>query len=163
MRMAIGVSFTFLRQDRIHMLIEKVTQPTAELFNAMQRLIPQLGKHKVPPTAEELSALIASEGCTLLVARDLEAGGRIIGTLCLNVYRVPTGIRSIVEDVVVDESARRRGVGEALMSHAMDLARAAGANGISLTSRPEREAANLLYQSMGFELRKTNAYRYKLK
>jgi ribosomal protein S18 acetylase RimI-like enzyme len=145
------------------MLIEKVTQPTEELFHAMQHLIPQLGAHKVPPTQEQLAALLASEGCTLLIARDPDAGGRIVGTLCLNVYRVPTGIRSIVEDVVVDESVRRQGVGEALMRHAMDLAREAGASGVSLTSRPDREAANRLYQSMGFELRKTNAYHYKLK
>jgi ribosomal protein S18 acetylase RimI-like enzyme len=144
-------------------LIEKVTGLTDELLQAMQRLIPQLGTHKVPPTAEELSALIASEGCTLLVARDPGAGGRIIGSLCLNIYRVPTGIRSIVEDVVVDESARRQGVGEALMRRALDLARDAGASGLSLTSRPDREAANRLYQSMGFELRKTNAYHYRLK
>jgi len=75
---------------------------------------------------------------------------------------VPTGVRSIVEDVVVDESARRQGVGEALMRRALDLAREAGASGLSLTSRPEREAANRLYQSMGFELRKTNAYIHTL-
>ncbi len=145
------------------MWIEKITYPTDELLQAMQHLIPQLGTHKVPPTAEELSALIASESCTLLVARDTAADGRIIGSLCLNVYRVPTGVRSIVEDVVVDESARRQGVGEALMRRAFDLAREAGASGLSLTSRPDREAANRLYQSMGFELRKTNAYHYKLK
>lgn len=145
------------------MLIEKVTRPTDELLQAMQQLIPQLGRHKIPPTAQELSALIASEGCTLLVARDPDANGRIVGSLCLNVYRVPTGVRSIVEDVVVDESVRRQGVGEALMRRAMDLAREAGASGLSLTSRPEREAANRLYQSMGFELRRTNAYHYKLK
>jgi ribosomal protein S18 acetylase RimI-like enzyme len=145
------------------MLIEKVTRPTGELLVDLQRLIPQLGKHKIPPTAEELAALIASQGCTLLVARDPQKGGRIVGTLCLNIYRVPTGVRSIVEDVVVDESARSQGVGEALMRRAMDLAREAGASGVSLTSRPDREAANLLYQSMGFELRKTNAYHYKLK
>jgi len=145
------------------MLIEKVTQPTEELFLAMQHLIPQLGMHKVPPSAEDLAALLASPGCTVLAARDSEADGRIIGLLCLNIYRVPTGIRSIVEDVVVDEIARRQGVGEALMRRAMDVAREAGASGMSLTSRPDREAANLLYQSMGFELRKTNAYIYKLK
>jgi ribosomal protein S18 acetylase RimI-like enzyme len=144
------------------MVLEIVTRPTDELLLAMQRLIPQLGKHKIPPTAEELAALIASEGCTLLSARDPAAGGRIIGILCLNVYRVPTGVRSIIEDVVVDESARRKGVGEALTRRALDLAREAGASGVSLTSRPEREAANYLYQSMGFELRKTNAYHYKL-
>jgi len=126
----------------------------------MQRLVPLLGSHKVAPTAEELKALIGSEGCTLLVARD---DGLIVGTLCLNVYRVPTGIRSIIEDVVVDEKMRRKGVGEALVRRAIELAREAGASGVSLTSNPQREAANRLYQSMGFELRKTNAYSYKLK
>ena len=144
------------------MLIERITHPTEELFQAMRHLIPQLGAHKILPTEEQLADLLASEGCTLLVARDPGAGGRIVGTLCLNIYRVPTGIRSIVEDVVVDESVRRQGVGEALMRHAMDLARESGASGVSLTSRPDREAANRLYQSMGFELRKTNAYHYKL-
>jgi ribosomal protein S18 acetylase RimI-like enzyme len=142
------------------MLIEQVTQSTPELVSAMQRLVPLLGSHKVAPTAEELKALIGSEGCTLLVARD---DGLIVGTLCLNVYRVPTGIRSIIEDVVVDEKMRRKGVGEALIRRAIELAREAGASGVSLTSNPQREAANRLYQSMGFELRKTNAYSYKLK
>ena len=145
------------------MVIEKITQPTEELFHAMQHLIPQLGVHKVPPGWDELAALLASEGCTLLIARESESNGRIIGTLCLNVYRVPTGVRSIIEDVVVDESMRRKGVGEALMRRALDLARETGASGVSLSSRPDREAANYLYQSMGFELRKTNAYIYKLK
>lgn len=144
------------------MVLEIATRPTDELLLAMQRLIPQLGRHKIPPTAGELAALIASEGCTLLIARDPEANDRIVGILCLNIYRVPTGVRSIVEDVVVDESVRRQGIGEALMRRALDLAREAGASGLSLTSRPDREAANRLYQSMGFELRKTNAYHYKL-
>jgi ribosomal protein S18 acetylase RimI-like enzyme len=79
------------------------------------------------------------------------------------VYRVPTGVRSIIEDVVVDEKMRGRGIGAALVHHAIDLAREAGAEGVSLTSNPKREAANHLYQMLGFELRKTNPYYYKLK
>jgi ribosomal protein S18 acetylase RimI-like enzyme len=145
------------------MLIEKVTQPGEEVVLAMQRLVPQLGVHKVSPTIEELAALVTSEGCTLLVAREPGAGNEIVGMLCLNVYRVPTGVRSIIEDVVVDESMRGRGIGEALVRRAIDLAREAGASGVSLTSNPQREAANRLYQSIGFELRKTNAYYYKLR
>ncbi len=75
---------------------------------------------------------------------------------------MPTGLRSIIEDVVVDETARRKGIGEALVRHAIELAREAGADGVSLTSNPQREAANQLYQSMGFQLRQTNPYFYKL-
>lgn len=145
------------------MYLETVLQVTPELCEALQRLIPQLGPHKVPPTREELEALIHSEAARLLVARDPDESGPIAGILCLTVYRVPTGLRSIIEDVIVDQSMRRRGIGEALMRHAIELAREAGAQGVALTSNPSREAANQLYRSMGFELRKTNPYFYRLK
>lgn len=145
------------------MYIEKVSEVTEELYKALQRLVPQLGAHKVPPTLDELNELVRSEASTLVVAREPDESSAIVGILCLTVYRVPTGLRSIIEDVIVDESMRRRGVGEALVRYAIDLAREAGAEGISLTSNPQREAANQLYQAMGFQLRQTNPYFYKLK
>jgi ribosomal protein S18 acetylase RimI-like enzyme len=144
------------------MYIAKISEVTEELHAAMERLIPQLGAHKAPPTFDELYRLLISESTTLLVARQSREDP-IIGILCLTVYRVPTGVRSIIEDVIVDENARRQGIGEALVRYAIELAREAGANGVSLTSNPQREAANQLYRSMGFELRRTNPYFYKLK
>ena len=144
------------------MYIEKAGELTEELYAAVQRLIPQLGSHKISPTREELEELIRSQGSTLLVARGPGEKGPIAGLLCLTVYRVPTGLRAFIDDVVVDESLRRRGIGEALVRHAMDLARAAGANGISLTSNPGREAANRMYQSLGFKIRQTNTYFFPL-
>lgn len=145
------------------MYIQIVSEVTEELHKALQQLIPQLGAHKVAPTWAELKDLVESESSTLLVARDPGESGPIRGILCLTIYRVPTGLRSIIEDVVVDESARRKGIGEALVRKAIELARPAGADGLSLTSNPQREAANQLYQSMGFQLRQTNPYFYKLK
>jgi ribosomal protein S18 acetylase RimI-like enzyme len=145
------------------MYIEKVSEVTEELYEALQRLVPQLGAHKIPPSWEELKKLVGSDSSILLVAREADEHSFIAGILCLTVYRVPTGLRSIIEDVIVDETMRRRGIGEALVRHAIDLARNAGADGVSLTSNPRREAANLLYQSMGFQLRQTNAYVYRLK
>ena len=145
------------------MYIQKASAVTEELYAALQRLIPQLGAHKIPPTREELQALIDSESSTLLLARSPTEHDPILGILCLTVYRVPTGLRSIIEDVIVDQEARRKGIGEALVRSAIDLAREAGVDGVSLTSNPAREAANQLYQSMGFSLRKTNPYFYKLK
>ena len=145
------------------MYIGKASEVTEELQQASQRLIPQLTLHKNPPTWDEITDLVKSESLTLLVARNPEANGAIIGILSLILYRVPTGVRSIVEDLVVDEEMRGHGVGKALLSYAIRLAREAGADGIALTSNPRRVAANQMYQSMGFEIRKTNAYIYELK
>lgn len=145
------------------MYIGRVFEVTEDLHTALQRLVPQLGVHKIPPTWEDLNKLINSDCSMLVVARQPGQNDPIVGVLCLTIYRVPTGLRSIVEDVIVDESARRQGIGEALMRSAIELAREAGADGLSLTSNPQREAANQLYQSMGFALRKTNPYFYKLK
>ena len=145
------------------MFIENVSDVTQELRQALQRLVPQLGARKVAPSWEELEELVGSKGSTLLIAREPDRTGDIVGILCITIYRVPTGLRSIIEDVIVDETMRRRGIGEALVRHAIELARDAGADGISLTSNPQREAANQLYQSMGFQLRQTNPYYYRLK
>jgi ribosomal protein S18 acetylase RimI-like enzyme len=86
----------------------------------------------------------------------------VIGTLTLALFRIPTGVRAWIEDVVVDEAARGRGAGEALTREALRLAEEAGARTVDLTSRPEREAANRLYQRLGFERRGTSVYRLEL-
>jgi ribosomal protein S18 acetylase RimI-like enzyme len=143
--------------------IGTVSEVTRELHEALQRLIPQLGAHKIPPSWEELNDLIKSGSSKILIAREPDENGPIAGILSLTIYRVPTGLRSIIEDVIVDENMRRRGIGEALVQKAIELAREAGADGISLTSNLTRDAANRLYLSTGFELRKTNPYYYRLK
>ncbi len=142
--------------------VEEVTECTDELVAAFSRLIPQLSSSSPPPGPDELAAMVRSEASTVLVARDCGPDGAIIGSLTLAVFRIPTGVRAWIEDVVVDESARGRGVGEALSQVALDRARAAGARTVELTSRPSREAANRLYLRLGFEVRDTNVYRLKI-
>ncbi len=141
------------------MQIEIVTDATEELYEAFQRLVPQLTTNNPPPSLNDLIALVRDSSSTLIIARNEDQ--RIIGALTLIVYRVPTGIRSIIEDVIVDGSARGQGIGEALMKRAIEIAREKGASNISLTSNPMREAANQLYLKMGFKKRETNAYQYK--
>jgi ribosomal protein S18 acetylase RimI-like enzyme len=140
--------------------LEIITEATEELRDAFQRLVPQLTMNNPPPSLTELTALVKSESSTLLIARAADDSS-IVGALTLTVYRVPTGIRSIIEDVIVDESARGQGLGEALMKRAIEIAREKGASNIALTSNPKREAANRLYLRMGFKKRETNAYSYK--
>ena len=129
---------------------------------AFDLLIPQLSRSNPPPDAAALQAIIDAPLSHLLVARDPELDGRIVGSMCLAMFRIPTGLRAWIEDVVVVEAARGRGVGEKLNRRALELAAAAGATTVDLTSRPSREAANRLYQRMGFEQRETNVYRISL-
>jgi ribosomal protein S18 acetylase RimI-like enzyme len=103
--------------------------------------------------------MVASPASDVLVAR---LDGRIVGTLTLVVFRIPTGVRAWIEDVVVDDAARGHGVGELLNVRALEVARSKGAKTVDLTSRPSREAANRLYQRIGFQPRETNVYRFSL-
>jgi ribosomal protein S18 acetylase RimI-like enzyme len=128
----------------------------AEDVKAINRLLSQLSKSAPPLDAEALRQIAAWNGVSVLTAR---AGGEIIGMLTLVTFPIPTGIRAWIEDVVVDESARDQGVGEALIREAVRLARTAGARTVDLTSRPSREAASRLYERLGFRLRDTRAYR----
>ena len=143
------------------MRIEIASEATGELLDAFRRLIPQLTKNSPPLSLDEITALVKSTSSSLLIARADDDS--IVGVLSLTVYRVPTGIRSIIEDVIVDESVRGQGVGESLMRYALDLAREADAAHVTLTSNPMRAAANRLYLRMGFIRRETNAYIYKFK
>ncbi|SRR6266498_2136611 len=130
-----------------------------ELLLAFQRLIPQLTRNNPPPTLSEIVALLKSDSSVLLIARAEDSS--IVGALSLTVYRVPTGIRSIIEDVVVDEHVRGQGIGEALVRRALEIAKEKGAAHLTLTSNPKREDANRLYLRLGFKRRDTNAYIYK--
>ena len=127
-----------------------------ELVESFERLIPQLSSSP-PPTREHLAALVASPDTVLFLAR---VDGVVLGSLTLAFYRIPTGLKAWIEDVVVDGSARGRGVGGLLNQAALEEARARGAKDVSLTSRPSREAANRLYRRIGFEPRETNVYRF---
>jgi len=139
--------------------VEIATQASDELVQAMQKLIPQLSSSNAPPSMMELNEIISSQSSVLFIAR---VQNQIVGSLTLATFRIPTGVRAWIEDVVVDESARGFGVGEALNLAALDEAKRRGAITVELTSRPSREAANRLYLRLGFVVRETNVYRYTL-
>ncbi len=140
--------------------IFEATEVTDELVESFARLVPQLSSSSAPTTRGELAEITASGATALFMARSVD--GRIVGSLTLGVFRIPTGFRAWIEDVVVDDSARGAGVGEALVGVAIDRARSLGAKTVDLTSRPSREAANRLYLRLGFEARTTNVYRRTL-
>jgi ribosomal protein S18 acetylase RimI-like enzyme len=144
------------------MQIERIREATDEYVAALERLVPQLSGSVAPPTPEEVAEMVTSPAIVQLIARDPERGGQIVGTLTLAMFRIPTGLRAWIEDVIVDNESRGKGIGDALTRAALESARAAGARTVDLTSRPSREAANRLYLRVGFVPRDTNVYRYDL-
>lgn len=140
--------------------IEVASEVGDDIVEAFARLIPQLSKSSPPPSKAELQAIADHEACFLLIAR--EGDGPILGSLTLVVFPIPTAVRAWIEDVVVDDAARGKGVGELLNRRALEISAEHGAKTVDLTSRPSREAANRLYQRIGFEQRDTNVYRYSL-
>lgn len=140
--------------------IEEVSAVTPELVQAWRRLMPQLSEQRPPPGEIELGEILASRS-VLFIAR-LAESGQVAGSLTLAVYRTPTSLHAHIEDVVVDEAARGRGIGAALTLAGIEKARALGCGAVDLTSNPKREAANRLYRRLGFELRNTNVYRLTL-
>lgn len=128
------------------------------VVDAFARLIPQLNPESAVPDRAELERMVAARCTRLLLAR-LPESGRIVGAMALALFEVPTGVRARIEDVIVDEEARGRGAGEALLRAALERAAQAGASTVDLTSHASREAANRLYVRLGFALLETNVYR----
>jgi ribosomal protein S18 acetylase RimI-like enzyme len=139
--------------------VEELSEVTDEAVDAFGRLIPQLSRSAKPLDRAAIAAIVDSPGSRLLVAR---TDGVITGMLTLVLFRIPTGVRAIIEDVVTDDAARGQGVGTALTLKAIELARAAGVKTVDLTSRPARVEAGRLYEKLGFELRDTRVYRYAI-
>lgn len=137
--------------------VTPVMSASADVLAACHRLIPQLSSSSAPISAQELEEIIESDTTVLFAAR---SGQEIVGLLTLAIFRIPTGVRAWIEDVVVDNQARGKGVGDALNRAALAEAERRGAKTVDLTSRPSREAANRLYQRLGFKQRDTNVYRY---
>lgn len=138
--------------------IRPVTEVTESLTDAYRVLIPQLSSSSNPPTGEALQRIIESDSAQILIAEN--ENGEILGTMTLIIFQIPTGIRAWIEDVVVDSSARGKGIGKKLNLAALELAKQAGAKTVDLTSRPARQEANQLYRSIGFAERETNVYRF---
>jgi ribosomal protein S18 acetylase RimI-like enzyme len=141
--------------------VEQLSEVTDEIVEAFGRLLPQLSRSARPLDRAAITTIVTgSPGSTVLVARGED--GLITGMLTLVMFRIPTGLRAIIEDVVTDDAARGQGVGTALTNPPPAPPRAAGVRTIDLTSRPSRVAAGRLYEKLGFQVRDTRVYRYAI-
>ena len=139
--------------------IKEIAKVDDKLVEAMKRLGPQLSNSNSPPDRSALEEIDTSDSSILLAAF---IDGEIVGSLTLVLFSIPTGKRAWIEDVVVDEKCRNRGIGEVLNKDAINIARQRGAKTVDLTSRPSRQSANRLYNRLGFIQRETNIYRFEI-
>jgi 2-amino-4-hydroxy-6-hydroxymethyldihydropteridine diphosphokinase len=139
--------------------IELLAEASASELEAINRLLPQLSSSAKALSIEALKALIASPHTFIYIIKDESHATQGMASLCL--CTSPTGTKAWVEDVVVEKECRGRGYARALLQHLKQESKRLGAKSLNLTSRPERQAANALYRSEGFELRTTNVYRLR--
>ncbi|WP_031486277.1 GNAT family N-acetyltransferase [Streptomyces bicolor] len=139
--------------------VEIIREASQELVHAFSRLLPQLSSTAKPLDHAAIDRMVTCDANTVLVARTSDA---IVGTLTLVVLPLPSGVRARIEDVVVDRETRGRGVAGLLIQEALRLAQEAGARTVDLTSRPDRVAANRLYERLGFQARQSTVYRFAI-
>jgi ribosomal protein S18 acetylase RimI-like enzyme len=113
----------------------------------------------IPVTEQMVREAVAAENTHFFAVMD---GEHILGCASLCVFESPTGRKASIEDVVIQEAFRGQQLGKQLMQHVISFAQGLAPIGLQLTSRPERKAANALYQALGFKKRETNAYRMEL-
>jgi ribosomal protein S18 acetylase RimI-like enzyme len=143
------------------MKISRITDFSDRVYDAVQRLLPQLAPDAVLPSEQYIKTLLASENIYFFIAEPDD--DQIGGMLTIVTYKIPTGLKVWIEDVVVDASQRGKGVGKELIKFAVDYAKSLGADSVALTSRPSRVEANELYRKMGFVQYETNVYKFRLK
>lgn len=138
--------------------VRPLRDPSDATVARLADLLAQLSSSARPLDRESLNRTLDCPTNTLLVAW---YDGEPVGMLTLVTFPIPSGIRSWIEDVVVDETLRGHGIGAALTHEAIRLAQEQGARTVDLTSRPSRAAANRLYQRLGFRKRDSTVYRFE--
>jgi len=138
--------------------IELSTSFDEELYNAIQILLPQVSRKKPLPSREDITTILTSNSTILLTARYPDEQGAIVGMLAFTYYMVPSGKFGHIDDVVVESVYRKKGIGLALIERTLIIARETEIDQVTLTSNPNRIAANQLYRKIGFKKLDTNVF-----
>ena len=115
----------------------------------------QLSSSRLPINETELRSVLNNPASEVVI---LKHNKSIIGTGSIFFGQTLYGVWAFIEDVVVDKDYRGQGLGEGIMLALIKRAKNRKIEGIRLTSRPERVAANRLYKKLGFKLKRTNYY-----
>lgn len=134
----------------------EIKESEARYIPVINELLFQLTSSEAHFTESDLKRIVESPNSRLFF---VYLDNAIAGMLTLGSYFSPTGEKYWIEDVVVDNKFRGKSLGKKLVEHAIDYVRQQGKGTLMLTSNPARIAANMLYQSVGFQSKETNVYR----
>ena len=138
-------------------LIKDIKKIDLEIIN---KLLYQLDPKSSPLTRNSLKKILTQRNVTIIGCYKNNQPNSLIATISLVFYHTFSGYRCRIEDFVVDKNERGKGLGKRLLKMAIKIAKTKKVEFIELTSRPERKVANILYQKIGFKIKKTNVYRY---
>ncbi|GJJ77688.1 hypothetical protein EMPS_10047 [Entomortierella parvispora] len=152
-----------------------ITIPAETVTNALDTLFPQLSSSaKAGPSLARITECLSNpETFTLFIATEVTPSStssssgygfqisRIVGCLTLITLKLLMNSRAHIEDLVVLNDCRGLGLGRALMQRALNEAvQVHHCKMVDLTSKPDRIQARTLYESLGFQLRDTGAFRF---
>jgi len=140
-------------------IVEQLKKISLQDADRIRILVTKLGQRHKPLSDEDLQTMIDSSVTTILVVRNPKEK-HIVGMVTLAVYRIPYLKKAYLDDLIVDETHRGKGLGSKLIAAAMKLAEEKGAAYLDFTSHPSRTGANLLYEKLGFKKKESNAYRF---
>ena len=120
-----------------------------------------LGELGYPCTAAEAARRLARLGGRtdpVFVATD---DGDVVGLVALHLSHMLhlDSTWSRITTIVVADTHRRRGIGQALLAHAEQYALAAGATGVELTCRENRKEAHAFYARHGYSERRKRYFK----
>lgn len=138
------------------MHIERLQNFDARQLEELKHLMCILSDHCILSESQLKETISHSH---LYVLKDEE---RTVGMATLCLYHAPSGCKGCIEDVVILPEYQGKGLGKKLLQHVLEEAQNYAPLTLYLTSRPQRLAANALYQKMGFTKKETNVYKMEI-
>jgi len=134
--------------------IKLLKEDLSKYADKLNDLLHQLSPNSDPFIKEEFLEFYKDDDFYIFGAFDSD---ELVGIATITFFATLSNLTAEIDDVVVDEKYRGRGISTLLIQKLLDTARGLVKKNnkklrISLTSRPSREEANHLYKKIGFRL-----------
>ena len=141
------MQISILKKEQIN---AKLSEQVNQLFEELNSNIEQMSLTQVLQNEEAIIFVVAADN------------NQLAGMASMAIYKVISGHKGMIEDVVVSKQHRGKGIGRKLMNKLLLEAKNRKLSEVLLFSGHHREAAINLYKSLGFNLKNSGLYRLKV-